>query len=158
MRTLGPPPSPRFGQSPPVWRSAAVIAVAGALLLLGLWLSTVFAADIVTPSQHGTLANTFATATVNNAVTVTLAPGAAQRVRLYGFTAFCNVGQASASVTNAGTTLWLSDPNYITASTRITNFSPPLTGPIGGTLLVTISSCGAAQFGKVSVQADYDSP
>lgn len=150
--------SPRFDEPPSPWKSALLILGCAASLLLGLWLSSAFGADNVTPQQHGVLANSFATGTVNNAVTITLTPSAAQRVRLYSFTAFCSAGNASASVTNAGTTLWLSDVNYLSASTRITNFQPALTGPLGGILTVTMRACGGSAFGNLSVQADYDSP
>ncbi len=162
MSRRTPPASPRFDQPLTAWQAVGRILACASALLLGLWLSAALAADVVTPSQHGTLANSYATATVAAAVAVTLAPPAAQRVRLYSFTAFCNAGAASASVTNStsGATLWLSDPAYITASARMTNFQPPLTGPVGSTLVVTVGACGTAatQFGKVSVQADYDGP
>ena len=147
-------------QPPSPWKSALVILACAAALLVGVWLSTAYGADIVTPSQHGTQANSFASGASTSAVSVTLTPPAAQRVRLYSFSAYCSAGQASASVVNStnARTLWLADAAYVTASLKQTNFQTPLTGPVGSTLVVTVASCGTGQMGNLSVQADYDTP
>lgn len=108
----------------------------------------------VTPVQRGKLQNSETTA-LAGAATITLTPLANQHVHVYSLKAACSAGTSTVAITDAGTTVWSLPAGAITNVTTGVAWTPaPLTGSLGGIVVVTLSTCGGGNTGTLAVQAD----
>lgn len=141
-------PAPRRPSRPA--RPGAVLLALGAAVALALAASLAWAVDIVVPTQYNGIANTFASASASNA-TVTVTGVTNKRARLYAISAVCNVGAASLTVSNGATQIW---SDLVTTTSVRFSWPVPLTGGVGSTMTITLSSCGSGNIGSLSAQTD----
>jgi hypothetical protein len=125
------------------------VGLAVALLLIA---SSAWAFDLVSPGQHGSLANTETTSAANQPTVVTITGVAFKQAHLYQIAARCVGGTASVTVTNGGTMIFSTDTGFVGTTTKIIPFPVPLTGSINSTMVVTLGYC--ATNGILDLQAD----
>lgn len=152
-----PRPSPRFDQPVSARRSAIIIALCALCLALGLWLSVALA-DPVSPTQRGALANQELVSSGNTPASPTIAPGTTGRAHIYRLDARCSAGSATLSITNNGVQQWSTAVGSITTTNSTFQWNPPFTGGLGQTVGISLSGCGAGNYGTLDVQADSFGP
>lgn len=108
----------------------------------------------VAPDQHALLDNTSQTGAANTAVTATIAPAAGTRAHLRQIAAFCSAGTAGLTVTDGGTTVWLTPATAVGTTLFTHQWNTGLSGTTGANIVVTLSTCGGGNTGTLSVQAD----
>ena len=100
-------------------------------LLGAVFVASAEAQTPVSPAQNSNTQNVAVTSGVASAVSVTFTPGSQTRVRLYSAAGWCSGGTAQLTVTEAGTTTWLSDPAFASTTTKSAAWIPPYTGAAG---------------------------
>ena len=101
-----------------------------------------------TLNQEVTAVNATATATLNTS-------GFASRVHLYSVSARCSAGSAQLTVSDKGTQIWSSGATEVGTTTFRFQWNPGLASSVspGAQLVVSLSTCGAANTGTLDVQA-----
>lgn len=102
-------------------------------------------------AQPAATANSEATA-VNATVTTTLTASQLLRGHLFTVSARCSAGTAQITVKDGATTIWTSAATEVGATTFMKQWNPGLPSSPGANLVVTLSTCGAANTGTLDVQ------
>jgi hypothetical protein len=111
--------------------------------------------DHVSSSQNGTLFNSQATGAANTAVTATVTATANEQGHLYRLDARCSAGSASLTVESpSGTTIWSSLATEVGTTRFSVAWNPGLSGAANVAVIVTLGTCGVANTGTLTVQAD----
>ncbi len=106
------------------------------------------------PIQGATLFNSETTGAADTAVTLTIAAAANTRAHVYTVDARCSATTSSVTITDGGFTRFSTTSTEIgTTRTRI-QWPVGLTGLTNSAVVVTLATCGAANTGTLSVQAD----
>lgn len=98
--------------------------------------------------------NTSTVSTANAAAVKTLTGVVNRTWRIDGLSAFCSAGTATVTIAEAGTTTWLSSTGWVGTTIVGTSFKPPYTAVQGATVVITLSTCGSSNTGRLNVQAE----
>lgn len=111
----------------------------------------------VIPIQRSTVLNTSTVSAANTPITVTLTAVSNARSHIYKVSAFCSAGTSSVTIADNAVTIWQTPAAAVTAAPAEYNrdWHPGLTSAAVNTAMtVTLATCGAANTGTLSVQAD----
>lgn len=138
-----------------VWRAFLIVAVLLGLLFGLAWWLPADAWEQNAPAQYGTLFNSRSVSAADTAVSITVTAAVNEHGHVYGISAFCSAGTATLSLTDGGTTVWGTSTGFVGTTTVGVAWTPaPYTGPANSALVVSLSTCGAANTGTLNVQAD----
>jgi hypothetical protein len=107
--------------------------------------------SLATPTQSPQIFNSESTA-VNASVTKTIVGTPAGRTHLYSVSARCSAGTAGITVTDTGT-IWSSGTAEVGTTTFKFQWNPGLAGSFNTNMVITLTTCGAANTGTLDVQA-----
>ena len=103
------------------------------------------------PIQPAQTKNSEVTA-VNATATVTLTVIGSQRAHLFQLNARCSAGTAGVTVADGATTIWSSAATEVGTTSFTKTFNPGLAGSPGNNLVISLTTCGAANTGTLDVQ------
>lgn len=106
-------------------------------------------------SQQGTIFNSLNVSAADTAQSIVLTGAASERVRIYSLDAICDGGTATLTVDDDTTTIWGSGTLKVGSSSLLEKgWSPGLTGGVGNSMTVDITTCGGGNTSFLSIQAD----
>jgi hypothetical protein len=147
----------RQAKPEPPWRSALIITLLAALVILVAWATGSFAQP-VSPQQRGLVSNTEVNAVAGNVAVTVVPPSSGQRVHIYSIKAVCTAGTAgSLTITNTTNNRiqWTYPGGLIgTTPTGVAWTPAPFTGDQGATYVINLGTCGGANTGTLSTQTD----
>ena len=97
--------------------------------------------------------NTEQTSAVNAAVSKTISVTGNARAHLFSLSARCSAGTAQLTVIDGATQIWSTAATEVGTATFRFQWNPGLAASFGSNMVITLSSCGAANTGVLDVQS-----
>lgn len=133
---------------------AALFALAGIAFFAmenATWARVDSSQKVYAEQDAGNLLNSNDTSAANTAIVKTLTGVVGKSIHVYSVDTICSAGASTVTVDDGTSDVFIVPVG--TTHERV-NWATPLTAPAGATVTVTLATCGAANTGTLSVQAD----